>query len=161
MQPRHIAVLGVSLVVIGAGGMLALLLFGAPATPSAPPGGFASMGQQIYFTGANADGPIPRVGGPSHMASARACAGCHGATGTGGSFGMMSSFEVPDIRYSALTSPHPEDDPPTPAWTDADIARAIRDGVEPNGESLDAFMPRWDMSDTDLREVIAYLKELG
>jgi mono/diheme cytochrome c family protein len=74
---------------------------------------------------------------------------------------MMFSVEVPDIRYTSLTSPHTEDDPPMPAWTDADIARAIREGVEPDGESLDSFMPRWDMSDADIRDVIAYLKELG
>lgn len=141
--------------------MAAVWLLGAPAVPVAPSGDVAPLGEQIYFTGANASGLIPRSGGPGGMMRGRSCAGCHGADGRGGSLGMMSNVEVPDIRYSALTSPHPEDDPPTPAWTDADIARAIRDGVEPNGESLDAFMPRWDMSDTDLREVIAYLKELG
>ncbi|TDB38027.1 MAG: c-type cytochrome [Actinobacteria bacterium] len=161
MKHRTTLVLGVALIGLGLAGMTAVWLLGSPAAPSAPRGGFASLGQQIYFTGADAAGPIPRAGGPSHMASARACVGCHGATGTGGSFGMMRNFEVPDIRYSALTSPHPEDDPPTPAWTDADIARAIRDGVEPNGESLDAFMPRWDMTDDDMNAVIAYLKELG
>ncbi|PKQ38213.1 MAG: hypothetical protein CVT59_03015 [Actinobacteria bacterium HGW-Actinobacteria-1] len=161
MRQRTILVLGLVLVVLGAAGMAAVWLLGVPAAPSAPSGDFTSLGEQIYFTGADAAGPIPRSGGPGGMMGGRACAGCHGADGRGGSFGMMSNVEVPDIRYSALTSPHAEDDPPMPAWTDADIARAIRDGVEPNGESLDAFMPRWDMTDDDLNAVIAYLKELG
>ena len=36
----------------------------------------------------------------------------------------------------------------------------IRDGLEPNGQSLKAPIPRWDMADAQLNDVIAYLKEL-
>ncbi len=73
---------------------------------------------------------------------------------------MPPHVDVPDIRYSALTSPHAEEGTSAPAWTDADIERAIREGLEPDGEPLRAPMPRWDMTDSEVRDVIAYLKEL-
>jgi hypothetical protein len=73
---------------------------------------------------------------------------------------MMRGIGVPDVRYSALTSPHSEGDETEPGWTRDDIARAIRDGVEPDGKSLRAPMPRWDMTDGQVSDVIDYRKEL-
>ena len=73
---------------------------------------------------------------------------------------MFGAVEIPDIRYSVLTAPHSADGTTTPAWSDADIKRAIRDGVEPDGQRLKAPMPRWNMTDTELTDVISYLKEL-
>ena len=91
-----------------------------------------------------------------------ACVDCHGEDGRGGLVGMMmlGSVEIPDIRYSMLTTPRSEEGTTVPAWTDADIARAIRDGIEPDGQRLKAPMPRWDMTDAEITDVIAYLKEL-
>lgn len=74
---------------------------------------------------------------------------------------MFATVDIPDIRYSVLTVARTDDGTTTPAWTDADIARAIRDGVEPDGQHLKAPMPRWAMSDADISAVIAYLKELS
>jgi len=73
---------------------------------------------------------------------------------------MGGIINVPDIRYSKLTSPHTEEDETMPAWTNGDIARAVREGVEPNGETMNSYMPRWDMTDGDMKDLIAYLKEL-
>ncbi len=47
-----------------------------------------------------------------------------------------------------------------PASTDATIKRAITQGVDPAGESLDWTMPRWQMSAQDLNDLLAYLKTL-
>jgi len=69
---------------------------------------------------------------------------------------MMFPTPTPDIRYSTLTGPHEA----SAGWTDAQIARAVREGVEPDGEELDPMMPRWDMDETDMRDIINYLKEL-
>ena len=74
---------------------------------------------------------------------------------------MFGNVVIPDIRYSILTSPQSQDGTTTPAWSDTDIARAIRDGVDPSGLSLQAPMPRWNMTDEDVSAVIAYLKELS
>lgn len=100
--------------------------------------------------------------GSMGMMASAACVDCHGEDGRGGGIGMMfRAVEVPDIRYSALTSSHTEDGKTSPGWTDAEIARAIREGVEPSGERLKAPMARWDMSDDEVAAVIDYLKELS
>ncbi len=49
------------------------------------------------------------------------------------------------------------------AWTDGEIARAIREGVSRNGESLFPIMPWFmytEMSDEDISAVIAYLRTI-
>jgi len=73
---------------------------------------------------------------------------------------MFGAVEIPDIRHAVLTSTRSQDGTTVPAWTDDDIARAIRDGGEPDGQRLEAPMPRWDMTDAQSNDVIAYLKEL-
>jgi len=61
-----------------------------------------------------------------------ACVDCHGEDGRGGRVGMMfGSVDIPDIRYSTLSTARSGEGTTIPAWTDSDIARAIRDGVEP------------------------------
>jgi cytochrome c oxidase subunit 2 len=162
MRTRGLLIAAAALIVVGAVGLIASTLSVSPGADSS----FASMGQRIYYTGADAAGPIPRTvaGGAMGfgMMGDSACVGCHGEDGRGGRLGtMFGALDIPDIRYSELTAAHTEEGTSTPAWTDADIVRAIRDGIEPNGQSLKAPMPRWAMSDADLADVIAYLKELS
>ena len=45
-------------------------------------------------------------------------------------------------------------------YTDEDIKRAVTEGVEPDGESLEWPMPRWTMSDQDLDDLLEFLKTL-
>jgi len=130
-------------------------------------GSFSSTGQQIFYTGATSARPIPRTvagGGMTGlgMMGNVACVDCHGEDGRGGRVGMMlGSVDIPDIRYSTLSTARSEEGTTIPAWTNSDIARAIRDGVEPNGQSLKAPMPRWAMTDAEIASVISYLKELS
>ncbi len=128
---------------------------------SGPNGGYSSLGQQVFLTGVGSSGPIPRTGGIGMMGSG-GCATCHGEDGRGGRLGgmMRAGIDVPDIRYSTLTSPHGEEGTTEPGWTDAQIAAAIREGKDPGGGTLSSYMPRWQMSDTDMNALIAYLKEL-
>ncbi|MDP2232605.1 MAG: cytochrome c [Actinomycetota bacterium] len=142
------------------------LVFVLATTPAQPDDAFTSNGQMIYYTGASRGGQIPRtVGGAGMMGpgmmGASACVDCHGEDGRGGQVDMMyQSTEIPDIRYSSLTSPHTEDETETPGWTDAEIARAIREGIEPDGNRIKSPMPRWNMTDAEISDVIDYLKEL-
>lgn len=134
----------------------------ATGTPGGTNLGYTTPGQQIYFTGIGHGGQlIPRQGGLGMM-GAGGCANCHGPDGRGGRVAVMmgGGIEVPDIRYSTLTSPRSDEGTTEPAWTEAEIATAIRDGREPNGKSLKAYMPRWQMDDQDMADTIAYLKEL-
>jgi mono/diheme cytochrome c family protein len=126
---------------------------------------FKSNGERIYFSGISAkDGPIPIAGGPMwlHMGPV-GCVTCHGVTGRGGVPVMMGTAIPEDIRYEALTKGEHEEGKAKldhPAYTDALIKRAITQGLDPAGKPLDWTMPRWQMADQDLNDVIAYLKTL-
>lgn len=159
---------------------------GTPGTPSVPGSGagtggsarfdgFTSNGDRIYHTGVGHAGAMSRRwnppqgfggmmggGGMGGRFAGMGCVICHRADGRGGRLGMMGvTVDVPDIRYTTLTSPHEETSGATPGWTEAQIATAIRDGVEPDGKRLDPLMPTWDMDATDMKDTIDYLKELS
>lgn len=139
-------------------------------TPGAPrtgprrrfrgPQDFSSVGERIWWAGVGAGGPVPRepAFGPAMMGG---CAVCHGEDGRGSRFVMMGrEFDAPDIRPSRLMQPHEEDGRTAEAWTEDDIARAVREGVEPNGERLEDTMPRWDISDADLEALLTHMRGL-
>lgn len=185
-RSRWPLVLGLVLVVVGALGMIAGgALIGIERAARSIDGGstrdrggsgdsfdgYESNGQRIYYTGAGRNGAIDREWGvsgrlPGMMGRGRGglarmgCVICHREDGRGGRAGMMGiSAVVPDIRYEKLTSEDASDD--AERWTDRDIARAIREGVEPDGKELNELMPRWDMDDEDMSDTIDYLKELS
>jgi cytochrome c oxidase subunit 2 len=120
----------------------------------------APLGARIYLDGIGEDGrPVPRTAiGPGMMGGG--CVTCHGVDGRGGRFTtMMWEFDAPDIRYDALVADHDHgDDGP---WSDADILKAITDGETPDGETLDALMPRWDLTAEEFDALVEYLKELS
>jgi cytochrome c oxidase subunit 2 len=164
MNNKTLMVWAVVALLVGVIGMVVVSgFFGGPAVG----GSFSSTGQQIFYTGATSAGPIPRTvagGGMTGlgMMGNVACVDCHGEDGRGGRVGMMfGSVDIPDIRYSTLSTTRSEEGTTIPAWTDSDIARAIRDGIEPNGQPLKAPMPRWAMTDAEIAEAISYLKELS
>jgi len=165
MNNRTTLIWGIALTSLGLLGFLvAGMLAGTSYTDGEP---FSSAGQRIYYTGVGADGlAIPRTLGGAGMSGLGmmgdvTCVDCHGEDGRGGNVGMMfGGVEIPDIRYSELASARSEEGTTVPAWTDRDIARAIRDGIEPDGGRIKAPMPRWDMTDAELTDVIGYLKEL-
>jgi hypothetical protein len=120
---------------------------------------YSSVGERIYLTGVGADGQkisrnAPAVSQGSLMMGGGGCGSCHGADGRGGTIKMMmgTAVEVPDITYDALVNE---------GFTDATIGRAIRDGLDESGKPLEDAMPRWQMSDADVGEAIAYLKQLS
>lgn len=168
MRTHTIAVIGSALVLVGAVGLAVMFMLGNTAMLNGPiyanedaSGGSGSLGERIYLTGIGADGAIPRTGGVGRMGSG-GCITCHGEDGQGGEVGMMMRFiDAPAITYEDLTGTHDEHDSEAEApWTDADIARVIRTGVEPDGDRLDPIMPRWEMSDREMDALIDYLKTL-
>jgi hypothetical protein len=133
--------------------------------PQVQEGDFSSNGEQIYFTGTSRTGPpiTASMEGMHTMPSGRlACVNCHGPDGKGGVVRMMmASAEAPNIQYSELTSgEHEGGQEEHPAYTDETIKRAITEGVDPAGEPLDPLMPRWNMSDEQLNDLITFLKTL-
>jgi mono/diheme cytochrome c family protein len=129
---------------------------------------FASNGERIYYTGTSTKtGPIPRTGGPMWVYHAGVgCVACHGVQGRGGVPVMMGTAVPEDIRYPTLTAaePHKEgekkEEPDHPPFTDATIKRAITQGVDPANKPLDWTMPRWQLTDEDWTDLLAYLKTL-
>lgn len=93
------------------------------------------------------------------------CVACHRRSGLGSKEGQEA---VPAITGDLLYQPLrlPTSKPPfaptlRPAYDDASLRRAIRDGVRSDGTTLGTLMPRYgDLSDAQLDGLIAYLKSL-
>jgi cytochrome c oxidase subunit 2 len=152
------------------GGLGLALLFGQAAVRAPSPcgqvrlsGTDTSLGARIYLDGLGEDGAIPRTAvGPGMMGGG--CATCHGLDGRGGRFSMMMGiFEAPDITYDTLTGEHAEEGAHADdeEWSDDDIRRATVDGLKPDGDRLDPFMPRWKLSESEFDALLEYLKELS
>jgi cytochrome c oxidase subunit 2 len=121
-------------------------------------GSFRSNGERIYFTATSErDTAISYTSGPASsgwmMGNGQlACASCHGPNGRGGehNMGMMQVMTAPDIRWSALQGEF-----------DAEKFRlAVTEGQDPEGTQLNAEMPRWNIDNDDLADLITYLKTL-
>ena len=133
-----------------------------------------SVGERIYQDGRLQSGePLrgQRQGAPLMEGRDVACVQCHRRSG----LGMVEGLTViPPITGRFLFSPgrrltrdsamhegetHLLATPPDrPAYDDATLARAIREGVGANGRPLDYLMPRYDLDDAAMGELIAYLK---
>jgi cytochrome c oxidase subunit 2 len=132
-------------------------------------GQFSSNGQQIYFTATDQSSQrISYTGGPGFggmmMGAYLACADCHGADGRGGvRYIHMQAVDAPAIYYDALVQMLQEDTGGTPqpaGYSLANFRQAVVQGKDAAGESLDQVMPRWQMSDADLADLLVFLKTL-
>jgi hypothetical protein len=121
-------------------------------------GAFRSNGERIYFTATSERGTaITYTSGPGSSGwmmrgGQLACASCHGTDGRGGvhNMGMMQTMDAKDIRWATLQDEF-----------DAEKFRlAVTKGQDPDGTQLNTDMPRWNIGDEDLADVIAYLKTL-
>ena len=74
------------------------------------------------------------------------CIECHGGNFSGSGF-------YPNITPDPTTG--------IGTWTDAQIATAIRDGMDIDGASLCGLMERFPFSDQETADVIAYLHSLS
>ena len=104
-----------------------------------------SNGEQIYFTGADAEGgKITYTGGPNFggmmMGSYLTCASCHGPDAHGGRHVMhMEVMDAPAIYYDALTTMMMEESGGTQAaggYTLEDFRTAVIEGKHPDGDQL-------------------------
>lgn len=125
--------------------VLAAILLADPAAAWDTPDG-------LYFTGKGtaaliADGTVRADG------SRFACAGCHGADGRGdGEGGTL----IPPVTWDVLTTPTGL----RPAYDAAHFARAVRSGIGPDGQTLSAAMPRYEMDDAAMAGLVESLKQL-
>jgi hypothetical protein len=144
----------------------------ATANPAGVSAGSA-VGEAIYRQGVMPTGAAlrgEREGGASVDSLAAACITCHRRSGLGSSEG---STVVPPIIGKYLFRPHSTNvhDMSLPhvagyrttrePYTAATLARAIRDGVAPNGRVLSFLMPRFKLDDAAMASLTQYLGGLG
>jgi hypothetical protein len=162
--------LALGVLVMGLGGPGA----GIDAKPRAPEPDAAasSVGAAIYLEGV--------LGSGAQLAATRAdaepvtgeqagCVNCHRRSGLGA---KEARSVIPPITGEFLFHPRvdsPEDSqlPYIPGarldrapYTDATLARAIREGVDSEGRQLNYLMPRFALDDADMAALIAHLRAL-
>lgn len=122
----------------------------APSTvvsPAALPDQTLADGKSIFLTGRDVQGTAIVARPPALMPN---CAACHRADGSGGMH-LPGGAVSADLRYHALVTKQ------KPPYTIALLERAISKGVDNTGQPLNAVMPRWRMSQTDLHAVAQYV----
>jgi cytochrome c553 len=133
----------------------------------------ASAGEAIYLRGVLSSGaPLQAARSDSSArteGAAAACVKCHRRSGLGMKEGPLL---IPPITGQFLFhSLHAKSDEAQlpyvenarsnrEGYTDATLARVIRQGIDSDGKTLGYLMPRYDLSDADLTALIAYLKSL-
>jgi hypothetical protein len=152
--------------------LLALAASSAYAVASKP-----SAGESIYLHGVLPSGaPLEAKRQPNGLTAIgadAACVSCHQRSGLGTFEGYNLEVTIPPIAGAYLFHSreattkeavlpyvewmHSNRDP----YTDATLARAIREGLDSQGRPLSALMPRYALSDADMDSLIEYLKQLG
>jgi len=117
-------------------------------------------GRALYLEGRRADGQrvAATVLGDVPVSGAQApCASCHGRSGMGTSErGNQSPPIAGPLLFDAAE--RIQEGPP---YTEATLARAVREGVRSSGKPLDPLMPRYTLDDGDVAALAAYLRTLG
>jgi Cytochrome c len=143
----------------------------APSRPAAAPAGDA--GESIYLRGALGSGaPLEgtRAGGVATTGADAACVNCHQRSGLGSVEGGVSippvmgeylfhsrAGDADEAELPYVESLHGNRDP----YTEATLARAIREGLDSEDRPLNSLMPRFALGDGDMAALIAYLKSLS
>ncbi|ADE12041.1 cytochrome c/ABC transporter substrate-binding protein [Sideroxydans lithotrophicus] len=151
--------------------LTALILFILlnPVATAAPA---ASAGETLYRQGLLPDGTVlqgTRAEGGDVTGAEAACVACHRRSGLGTQEGR---YVIPPIigkylfraglrNIEDMTTPHVAGYRPNrSAYTDATLARAIRDGLDADGRKLNYLMPRFKLDDATMASLVAYLKQL-
>ena len=97
----------------------------------------------------------PPAGTPEYgqyMLALGACSDCHKANLAGGAI----PFAEEGVPWSANLTPAGE----LANWNEADFIAAVQEGRHPGGGNLHDEMPRYKMSDEDLKAIFMYLKTI-
>lgn len=119
-------------------------------------------GRAFYLRGESSSGQeiTAMVGEIDVPASTVTCAGCHGARGEGRTEGGVTAGS---LTWSFLTKPYGHVDDGKrkhPPYTETSFIRAMASGVDPAGNKFSVAMPIYRLSQTDMADLIAYLKRI-
>ena len=122
-------------------------------------------GKRLYREGvSSSDAQLLARVGASNMsvpASVLPCASCHGNDGRGRAEGGVRPPSLDWQRLALGPGAREANGRSYPAYTDASLARAIQQGMDPAGNRLDPAMPRFELTMADQRNLTAYLKRLA
>ena len=149
-----------------------VLLLGALPVASQTAVDPVALGRQIYLEGRLPDGQPLRGSRDGTLVSGPevACVSCHRRSGLGTVEGNVG---IPPITGRALFGGgepvivrmdrrfDPGLSPRHSPYDEAAIAAAVRGGRHPSGRAMNVLMPRFSLSDEQLRAVVAYLKTLS
>jgi hypothetical protein len=132
------------------------------------------LGRRIYMEGILASGqPLQgkRAGSDQVEGTIAACETCHRRSGMGSLEGNIVVkpingrflFATDENRPIALVDPRaPKNVTRAHApYTDASFAKALREGVNVDGSRMSPLMPKYDLSDAEIKAVMAYLRQLS
>lgn len=122
----------------------------------------------LTLVAASAHAETPAERGRYLVETIAGCGNCHTPRGPGGVFAadkhMAGGFVIDEKPFRAVASNiTPDKETGVGAWTDAQLARAIREGIRPDGSLIGPPMPFGlyrRLSDTDLAAIVAYLRTL-
>ncbi|WP_155420299.1 c-type cytochrome [Burkholderia cepacia] len=132
----------------------------------------ADAGEAIFQRGILGSGaPLEAVhqDGVRLQGAAAACVNCHRRSGLGSKEGNNT---IPPVTWRYLVHPREQtaedlDIPYVPGmrtdrepYTEERLARALRDGVDPEGRPLGRLMPQYALGDADMAALTGYLKRL-
>jgi hypothetical protein len=129
--------------------------------------------EKLYREGILPDGkPLrgARQAGESIEGQAAACVNCHRRSGFGGEEGRILIppitgkylFREGSTDLLSMGRPESEALPPRRSrYRSETLARAIREGLNPDGRSLDYLMPRYALDDASMSLLIEYLNQLS
>ena len=125
-----------------------------------------ALGLAAMLGTARAETPLER--GRYLAETIAACGNCHTPKGPGGPLPgrhLAGNWVVEDIPPFRAVAPNITPDRATGigAWTDAQVARAIREGIRPDGSVIGPPMPMGlyrGLADDDLAAMVAYLRSI-
>lgn len=130
-----------------------------------------SVGERFYMEGRASRGAVNAL--VQHDVRVRStdmpCVNCHRRSAWGSAEGpLVVPPVVGSILFAPLTQGAPQmgtlrtTGPGTrPAYTNATLLRAVRDGIAPDGRELSATMPRYEIGAADADALAGYLKGLS
>lgn len=112
--------------------------------------GPSSVGEPITSAQSAPAPGTPEYG--KYMVALGACSDCHGENLAGGPL----PFAEPGSLPARNLTPAGE----LPNWSEADFIKAVTTGGHPSGGQLSEEMPRYSMSEDDLKSIFMYLKTI-
>ncbi len=133
-----------------------VLTASSAATLQVAPG---AVGLKMYRDGIRPSGePLTAVVGSDVelLGTQFSCQSCHGRSGMGAAEGnVIVPAIVGDILFAPLVQPE------RPAYDEQSFARLLRDGIDAAGREVDPLMPRFRMTDDEVRALRVYLSRLS